>query len=117
VHEIDPNGGSIRLSTDALRARYRESLRVAKPVMTGAPLHYEFERFTFVSRRIRSGHRLRLIIAPYGRLIESTFVQKNFNGGGVVAQETAAHGRRVTVRLFHDEQRPSALYVPVGLPG
>lgn len=116
VHEIDLNGGSVRLSTDAIRARYRQGLRTAKLIGARRPLRYDFERFAFVSRLVRRGHRLRLVIAPMGRLIETTFAEKNYNSGGVVAEETVEDGRPVTVRLFHDANQPSALYVPLGRP-
>jgi putative CocE/NonD family hydrolase len=114
VHEIGLDGSSIRLSTDALRARYREGLRTPKLIDTKGPLHYDFERFTFIARQIKRGHRLRLIIAPIGRIVEATFVQKNYNGGGVVAEESQSDAKPVTVRVFHDEAHPSALYAPIG---
>jgi putative CocE/NonD family hydrolase len=114
VYEITLDGDCIRLSTDALRARYREGLRTPRLIETRAPLRYDFERFTFISRQIRRGHRLRLVVAPMGRLIETTFAQKNYNGGGVVAEESSKDGKAVTVRLFHDEDHPSALHVPLG---
>jgi putative CocE/NonD family hydrolase len=116
VHEIRPDGSSVRLSTDAVRARYREGLRVARLVGTTEPLRYEFERFTFVSRVIGRGHRLRLVIAPMGRLVETTFAQKNYLGGGVVAEESEQDARSVTVSLFHDAAHPSVLYIPIGQP-
>jgi uncharacterized protein len=114
VHEITLEGTSIRLSTDAIRARYREGLRTPKPIDTREPLRYDFECFTFVSRQIKRGHRLRLVIAPMGRLTEVMFAQKNYNGGGVVSEESVADTRAVTVRLFHNSDRPSALHVPIG---
>lgn len=114
VHEIDLDGGSLRLSTDALRARYREGLRTPQLIRTREPLRYDFERFTFVSRQIRRGHRLRLVIAPLGRLVEATFAEKNYNAGGVVTEESVADAQPVTVRLLHDAAHPSALYVPLG---
>jgi hypothetical protein len=49
-----------------------------------------------------------------GRLIEATFAEKNYNGGGVVAQESVKEARAVTVRLFHHDIYPSALYIPLG---
>jgi uncharacterized protein len=114
VYEIDTQGTAIRLSMDAMRARYREGLRVPKLVETREPLLYEFSRFTFVSRRVRRGQRLRLVIAPIGRVIETAFVEKNNNAGGVVCEETAAEARAVTVRVFHDLGRRSVLRIPVG---
>lgn len=114
VHEIGLDGGSVRLCTDGLRARYREGLRTPRLIDTTEPLRYDFERFTFISRRIKAGHRLRLVIAPMGRMIEATFAQKNYNSGGVVAEESAEGAKAVTVRLFHDAAHPSALYIPIG---
>lgn len=114
VYEMTLAGECIRLSTDAIRARYREGLRVPKLITTTRPLRYEFARFTFISKLIRRGHRLRLVVAPMGRLIDTTFAEKNYNGGGVVAEETLADARPVTVTLFHDAEHPSALHVPLG---
>jgi predicted acyl esterase len=42
--------------------------------------------------------------------------EKNYNSGGVIADETIADSRPVTVSLFHDAKRRSVLYVPVALP-
>ena len=114
VHEIRADGSSIRLSTDGMRARYRQGLRNPQLIQNDEPLRYDFERFTFVSREVKRGHRLRLVIAPMGRLVESTFTQKNYNGGGEVAQESREQGRAVTVRLLHDSTHPSRLEVPLG---
>lgn len=112
VYEVALDGSTLQLSVDWLRARYRESLRTAKLIDTREPLRYDFEHFTFVSRQIRKGHRLRLTIGP----IHSIYWQKNYNSGGVVAEESLQDARCVTVRLFHDETHPSALYVPLGQP-
>jgi len=116
IHEITPDGGSVRLSTDAMRARYREGLRTPKLVSTTDPLRYVFDRFTFVSRQIKRGSRLRLVIAPVGRLVEGVFAQKNYNSGGVVAEESASDGRAVTVMLHHTQMLGSVLSVPIGRP-
>lgn len=116
VYALESGDRSIRLATDAMRARYRKDLRSATLINTHEPLRYDFERFTFTSRRIQKGSRLRLIIAPIGRVIDGAFVQKNYNGGGVVSDEDAQDGRPVTVRLFHDAEHPSALHIPIGTP-
>jgi len=115
VYEVTNDGRAVRLTTDAVRARYRQGLRTPNLIRDTTPLLYEFTRFTFVSRRVRRGHRLRLVIAPVGRLIDAHFWQKNYNGGGVVSAETAGESRLVTVRLFHDDACPSALFVPIGV--
>jgi uncharacterized protein len=108
VYEVSSDGGSIHLTSDWLRARYREGLRKPRLIETTEPLRYCFEKFMFVARRLSRGHRLRLVIGP----INSIFSQKNYNGGGVVSEESAEDARAVNVKLYHDRERPSALYVP-----
>lgn len=110
IWDVDIDGSAVLLSADWIRARYRQSPRVATPVATKEPLRYDFERFTFVSRLIRRGHRLRLVIGP----INSIYSEKNYNSGGVVAEESMRDARPVTVKLFHDQSHPSALFVPIG---
>jgi predicted acyl esterase len=110
VYEIESSGRSVLLTADSIRARYRESLREPRLVGTTDARQYDFEGFTFVARRIAKGSRLRLVVGP----VNSIYSQRNYNSGGVVADETMADARAVTVRLFHDHARPSALYVPIG---
>ena len=112
VYEIGADGSSTVLSSDLIRARYRESLREPKLVQTKGALRYDFEHFRFVSRLVRKGCRLRLVIAP----INSIYEEKNYNSGGVVAGETMRDARVVNVTLFHDRGHQSVLVVPVGRP-
>jgi hypothetical protein len=112
VYEIGLDGGSILLSMDTIRARYRESLREERLLRTIDPQRYDFECFMFVSRVVRKGHRLRLVIGP----VNSLWFQKNYNSGGAVCDESMQDARTVTVKLFHDEAHPSVLYVPIGQP-
>lgn len=113
VYDIGADGSSILLTTDLMRARYRENPRAPKLIATQAPLRYDFDRFTFVSRQIARGHRLRLVVSP----VNSMYVEKNYNSGGVVADETLQDARVVNVKLYHDKAHPSALYVPMGQAG
>jgi predicted acyl esterase len=112
MSEIRPDGRSIALTSDSMRARYRESSREPKLIATGAPLRYDFEHFTFVSRQVGKGSRLRLTIAP----INSITTEKNYNAPKTVAEQSMSDARTVTVTLFHDRAHPSALYVPIGQP-
>lgn len=112
LYELDPEGGSTLLTMDSMRARYRESLRQARLILDTGPLRYELDRFTFVSRLVRRGHCLRLVIGP----INSIYNERNYNAGGVVAEESMADARPATVRLFHDDQHVSVLYLPIGQP-
>jgi predicted acyl esterase len=112
LYEILPDGASVFLSGATMRARYRESLREARPVPSGKPEKYVFDNFTFFSRRVAKGSRLRLLV----HCINSIGSQKNYNGGGVVADETARDAKTAHVTLLHDAAHPSALEVPIGKP-
>ncbi len=109
VFEIAVDGDSVFLASDQMRARYRNSLREAELVTPGRVERYDFDHFTFSARRIRKDSRLRLVIAP----VNSLHAEKNYNSGGVVAQESGKDARKVTVTLYHDAERPSALYLPI----
>lgn len=109
VYEILRDGSSIQLTADLLRARYRESPREAEPVTPGEINRYVFDTFTFFSRRVAQGSRLRLVI----RCPNTIYLQKNYNSGGVVAEESGDDARPVRVTLYHDAERPSYLELPV----
>ena len=112
VSEVGQDGSSILLADTAMRARYREDPREPRLVTTHAPLLYEFKDFTFVSRQVKRGSRLRLVIAP----LNTMYSEKNYNSGGVVAEESMKDAQPVIVKLYHDRSRPSALYLPLGQP-
>ncbi|HSE41721.1 MAG TPA: CocE/NonD family hydrolase [Acidobacteriota bacterium] len=109
VFEILPDGKSILLSQDMIRARYRDSLREAKLVKYGEINRYEFNAFTFMSRQIGKGSRLRLLITSPNTI----HLQKNYNSGGDVSSETAKDARTAHIKLYHDAEHPSHLEVPV----
>jgi putative CocE/NonD family hydrolase len=112
LYEILPEGGSVYLTGATMRARYRESLREAKPVPIGKPEKYVFDNFLFFSRRVAKGSRLRLLV----HCINTINAQKNYNSGGVVAAETGKDARTAHVTLLHDAAHPSALELPIGKP-
>jgi putative CocE/NonD family hydrolase len=111
VAEIGPNGTVTPLSSDVMRARYRESLRYKKLVTTKEPLRYEFDHFTFASRLVRKGSRLELVLSAANSIQD----QRNYNSGGIVADESVADSRTVTVALYHDAKRRSVLFVPIAV--
>ena len=112
LYEILPDGGAVQLSGATMRARYRESLREEKPVPAGTIEKYTFDNFTFFSRRVARGSRLRLVV----RSINSTGAEKNYNSGGVVAAETGKDARTAHIALVHDADHPSALELPIVKP-
>ncbi|OGN98187.1 MAG: hypothetical protein A2Z71_01540, partial [Chloroflexi bacterium RBG_13_50_21] len=107
--EVLPNGTVIKLTQGWLRARYRESNRVEKLVVPGEINLYTFEGFTFFSRRIAKGSRLRLLITCPNTI----YLEKNYNRGGVIAEESGKDARTAHVILYHDPDHPSHLELPV----
>jgi putative CocE/NonD family hydrolase len=107
--EVLPDGKKIKLTQDLLRARYRESNRVEKLVIPGEINLYTFDGFTFFSRRISKGSRLRLIISCPNTI----YLEKNYNSGGVVSEESGREARTAHVTLYHDKDHPSYLELPV----
>jgi len=109
LHEILPDGTSVQLTDDALRARYRESPRKEKLVTPGEITRYEFNQFWFFSRQIAKGSRLRLVFwSP-----NSIYFEKNYNSGGVVAEESGKDAKTAHITLHHDSEHPSFLEIPV----
>ena len=111
VYEVAQDGSTVALSQDLVRARYREDPRTPRLIDTKAPLRYDFNQFPFVSRQIKKGSVLRLIIGPNN----SVYTEKNYNTGGVVAAETVKDARPVNVVVHHSQEYPSIFYVPLGL--
>lgn len=109
VYEIRPDGSSVFLSSDGMRARYRDNPRKATAVEPGKVERYRFDDFSFVARTIGKGSRLRLVFGA----VDSPYAQRNYNSGGVVADESAKDAHSVTVTLYHDAEHPSALSVPI----
>jgi putative CocE/NonD family hydrolase len=112
IYEVRKDGTAIALAGDRMRARYREGDRTPQLATPGAIARYDFDRFNFTARRIAAGSRLRLVFGP----INTPFDQKNYNSGGVVAQESAKDARTVTVTLYPDADHPSVLSVPIAAP-
>jgi putative CocE/NonD family hydrolase len=109
LYELRPDGTTIRLAQDVMRARYRESLREAHPVPSGRVLEYQFSGFPFFARAFAPDSRLRVLI----RAPNSIYVQKNYNSGGDVSQESGAVARVAHVTLSEGgEQHASFIELP-----
>jgi hypothetical protein len=109
LYEVLPDGSSVALTGDLLRARYRNSLEKAELVQPGKIERYVFDGFSWFSRQISKGSRLRLVIASPN----SMYLEKNYNSGGVVADESGKDARTAHITLYHDSEHPSALEIPV----
>jgi len=109
LYEIQPDGTSIALWSDLRRLRYRESLRQEKLVKPGEIVKCDFAPGLFVARRLMKGSRLRLVISSSN----SIFWQKNYNSGGVVADETAEDTRTAHIQVYHDTAHASLIQLPL----
>jgi predicted acyl esterase len=76
-------------------------------VPAGVPLDYLFE-LPFVDRVLAPGSRLRLIL----RSPNSIFLERNWNGGGVVVDESGKDARTAHVTVLHDREHPSRVEIP-----
>ncbi len=109
VSEIMLDGTSISLTQDLMRARYRDSLREEKLAKPGEINRYEFKSFMWFSRRVSKGSRLRLVLSSPN----SISLEKNYNSGGIVAEESGKESRTAHVTFYHDAEHPSVLEIPV----
>ena len=109
LYEVLADGTSVLLAEDQKRARYRESPEQETLVQRNAVLRYEFDGLPFFARRVVKGSRLRLFL----RCPNTIFLQKNYNSGGVVANETAKDARTAHVAVHHDPEHASVLTLPV----
>lgn len=109
LYEIKPDGTGVALGGTLLRARYRKSLSRAELVTPGEVELYRFDGFYFFSRVLSEGSRLRLIISSSN----TPQMQKNYNSGGFVAEETAENAQTAVITLYHDDQHQSRLILPI----
>lgn len=109
LYEILPDGTSVLLTADQLRARYRTSLSAPELATPGSIERYDFTRFNWFSRRVSKGSRLRLVLSSPN----SINLEKNYNTGGRVESESGKDARTAHVRVYHDAAHPSALDLPI----
>ena len=109
AYELRPDGSSIYLTRDVLRARYRNSLQQAELVKPGAINLYTFNTFSYFSRTIGRGSRLRLLLQTPNPITYS----RNYNAGGNPIAESGRDARTATISVYHDAHHPSVLELPV----
>jgi uncharacterized protein len=109
VYEIKNDGTSVLLTTQTIRARYKDDLEKEKLLQPGEISLFHFKNFPFISRVIEKGSRLRLIISSPN----SIYAQKNYCSGGVVADETAKDAQTAHIKIYNDSKHQSVLLIPV----
>jgi uncharacterized protein len=109
LYEVKQDGSAVFLTTDYLRARYRNSLEKEEFPASGDICKYEFKTPYLFVRTISNGSRLRLIIRP----MNSPHYQKNFLSGGNISEETSADAMRGHFSLFHNIEHNSYIEIPI----
>ena len=100
---------SILLWSNLLRLRYRDSWREPRLASPGEPLRASFYVPRFMSRRLRRGSRIRLVIRAPG----SIYFQKNLQSGKPVHEERPEDARVCEVLVHHDRGRQTVLRLPI----
>jgi predicted acyl esterase len=93
----------------SMRARYRNSRSRPELVIPGTINKYVFNTSLFFARKLEKGSRLRLIISS----LNYPYFEKNYNSGGVVAEESGKDARTAIIKLYHNKKYPSVLELPI----
>jgi uncharacterized protein len=109
LYEIRPDGESIYLTNCMMRARYRDSMTEEKLVPYREVIKYDFKQFSWFSRQIQKGSRVRMFL----KSVNSPNFEKNYQSGGVISKETEKDARKGIIRLHHDETHASVLMLPI----
>jgi hypothetical protein len=104
--DVAPNGFAQNLTEGILRARYRESMSAAKPLVPGTVYHLTIDLWS-TSNVFLKGHKIRVEISS------SNFPRfdRNLNTGKDAA--TDATFVKATNTILHDAAHPSALTLQV----
>jgi len=101
-----PAGVDLNVADSIVRARYRESLKTAKPLTPGEPYEFTIEMYP-TSLVFARGHRIRLDLSssnfPRFDVNPNTGEPLNQNRRWRVAENT----------LYHDPQHPSRILLPI----
>jgi hypothetical protein len=105
---VTPDGESFNLLEGIVRARFRDSLARASPIVPGRVYEYGIALGP-IAVRVPAGFRLRLDVAS------SDFPQwdRNLNTGGPLGKENAVDAVVAMQTVLHDRARPSRLTLPV----
>ena len=104
--DVTPDGAAINLTEGILRARYRESMSTASPIVPGQVYEYKIDLWS-TSNVFLKGHKIRVEVSS------SNFPRfdRNLNTGKDAS--TDATMVKATNTILHDQQHPSALILPV----
>ncbi len=109
LYEVLADGSSIMLGDDMIRARYRNSARVAELAEPGKRYKFRFDQFPWFARKIEKGSSLRLVLTP----LNTINYQKNYNSGGINSSETIEDSQVTKISLFSGSANQTRLLIPV----
>ncbi len=104
--DVAPDGTAINLTEGILRARYRESMSTATPIVPGQIYEYKIDLWS-TSNVFLKGHRIRLEVSS------SNFPRFDRNLNTSKNASTDATMVKATNTILHDQQYPSALILPI----
>ena len=109
LYEMRDDGSLVFLTTDYLRARYRNSRDKEELLTPGKVEQFVFKNPYYFVRTIYKGSRIILIV----RNLNSPHYQKNFQSGKSVSHETKEDAREGVFDLYHGKKYPSFLVLPI----
>ena len=109
VDAILPDGRTLVLGQDMVRARFRHGMDNPRFATPNAIEPWRFDEFYFTVRELPKGTRLRVVLAP----LNVPDLQKNYNSGGRIGYETARDARIATFSVHLDPRHPSYLELPL----
>lgn len=101
-----PAGVDLNVGDSIVRARYRESLKSAKPLEPGKPCEFTIEMYP-TSLVFRRGHRIRIDISS------SNFPRFDVNPNTGEPLNEQRRSRIAVNSIYHDPQHPSRIVLPV----
>jgi uncharacterized protein len=104
--DIAPDGYARNLTDGIVRARYRQGTDAPRPITPGEPTEYTIDLWA-TSNLFRRGHRIALEVSS------SNFPRfdRNLNTGHELGAD--AEMRPAIQTVFHDQERPSRLVLPI----
>lgn len=101
-----PAGVDLNVGDSIVRARYRDSLKTAKPLEPGKPYEFTIEMYP-TSLVFRRGHRIRVDISS------SNFPRFDVNPNTGEPLNEQRRSRIATNSIYHDSQHRSRIVLPI----
>jgi putative CocE/NonD family hydrolase len=104
--DVDPSGYARFLTDGIVRGRYRSSTARVEPIVSGKVYRYDIDLWV-TSNVFKTGHQIRLYVSS------SNFPRFNRNPNTGESTLGATGMVKATQTIYHDQDRPSALLLPI----